>query len=291
MSDGEEEYEQATPEQKIHIATYFIMSSPTGEVKDVVKDVSTLVGDSSVLSDEALRGIMHEYNTQTMVSAPAPSDGHAVLVTPFGEVDQQSFVDPNTGKVLVFDHLAQEFTAETDQKQLLEDGVNQYRVAIDNAVKQYVSNSYKDGKCTVAVYGADDGNITVCISAKNVRLSSYWTGGWRSRFSLSGTSHGTQELSANIKVNVHYFEDGNVQLNTDHSKTVKVSVADPASTAKAVASAIEKIECDFQNNLEDMYVSMHQNTFKAMRRILPLSRQPMEWNKHKHSLASEMSSS
>lgn len=32
-----EEYEEASPEQKVNIATYFIMSSPTGEVDDVIK--------------------------------------------------------------------------------------------------------------------------------------------------------------------------------------------------------------------------------------------------------------
>jgi hypothetical protein len=33
MSD--EEYEEATPEQKLNIASYFVMSAPSGEVRRV----------------------------------------------------------------------------------------------------------------------------------------------------------------------------------------------------------------------------------------------------------------
>lgn len=91
-----------------------------------------------------------------------------------------------------------------------------------------------------------------------------------------------------VKINVHYFEDGNVQLHSDIKKKVKVDVGSEEDTAKAVASAISKIEDEYQTELEEMYVSMHTTTFKAMRRFLPLSRQTMNWNSAAHQLANEM---
>jgi hypothetical protein len=33
---------------------------------------------------------------------------------------------------------------------------------------------------------------------------------------------------------------------------------------------------------------MNQNTFKAMRRFLPVSRKPMEWNSTAHKLAADL---
>jgi len=68
----------------------------------------------------------------------------------------------------------QVFTGETDKKQVLADNVDRYRRAINTAVQSYVSEGYKSGKVVVAVYGADNGQITICISAKNVNLANYW---------------------------------------------------------------------------------------------------------------------
>lgn len=48
MSNPEEEYEQASPEQKVNIANYFIQASPINEVKFVCDDVAKLVNDDKV---------------------------------------------------------------------------------------------------------------------------------------------------------------------------------------------------------------------------------------------------
>lgn len=37
-----------------------------------------------------------------------------------------------------------------------------------------------------------------------------------------------------------------------------------------------------------MYVNMHRNTFKNMRRFLPVSKVKFQWNSAAHSLASEV---
>lgn len=50
------------------------------------------------------------------------------------------------------------------------------------------------------------------------------TGNSRARYALDVSSKGQVDLIANVKVNVHYFEDGNVQLNVDFKKTTKVQV-------------------------------------------------------------------
>jgi hypothetical protein len=49
------------------------------------------------------------------------------------------------------------------------------RHAIHGALRAYVDSVYREKKATIAVYGTDDHKITVCISAKNVRLSSFWS--------------------------------------------------------------------------------------------------------------------
>lgn len=279
--------EESSPAHKVNIAAYFIQSSPTAEVQDVVKDVQILVNDTSVLSEEKLDAIMQQYNTENMIYAPAPS-GDEVMVSVFGQVDSNKYLDPNTGRVLIFDHRKQQWVGETDQKQVLPPQTDEMRVAVATAVKSYVDGAYHKGKAISAVYASDDGFLTVCISSKNTRLSSYWTGSIRSSFRVDVSKQGSADLAGHIKINVHYFEEGNVQLNTTHQKTAKVQVGDAATTAKNIVSTIDKIESEFQGNLEELYVNMHSNTFKAMRRFLPISGQPMNWNPNVHSLASEV---
>lgn len=286
MSDSDE-YQVASPEQKLNIATYFMMSSPAGEIDEVVADVRKLVSDSKTLNPAALSNILRDYNTEQMTSAK-DLNGEPVLVTKYGQVKSDEYLDPATGKVLQFDHNSRTFIRETDKKQQLSPEVDKYRRAISAAITTYISNLFKPHKCVSAVYGADNDTITICMSAKNVNLGNYWTGSWRSVYSLNIRGSGQTELKGNVKINVHYFEDGNVQLNTVIDHRSSVSKSDPETCAKQVTESIEKFETEFQNNLEEMYVNMHRTTFKAMRRFLPVSRVKFTWTSAAHSLASEV---
>jgi len=276
----------------LNIATYFIMSSPTGECDDVVADVQKLV-DKSSLSESQVEKILKDYNAENLVWAPDPEDNKAppIVVSAYGMVDHSNYLDPNSGRVLKFDHKKRKFTGVSDKKQVLSGDIASFRAAIAKSMDAYLSGQYKSGKAVVAVYGADNGTMTICISAKNVNLSNFWSGGWRSVYTVNVNKKGQAELKGNVKVNVHYFEDGNVQLHTNIDKTASINVQEEDATAKEIAKAVGKIETDFQANLEEMYVNMHRTTFKSMRRFLPINRQPMTWSVAAHSLASEVSKS
>jgi len=278
------EYQEASPETKLNIANYFIMSSPPGEVHDVLLDVAKLVNDPSVLSDAAIRKIMRDYNHEQLQPAKSP-DGNMLVVSSYGSLGDDKYIDPSSGKVFKFDHRKHVWSAdESDSKHSLAADVNGYRSAIDKGLAEYLSNQYKKDKATVTVYGSDDGTITVCLSARNIHLPAFWSGGWRSVFSFNCKQKGTCDSKCNTKVSVHYFEDGNVQLHAAIEKNVKFNVADEASTAAGLVKTISKMETDYQAALEEMYVDMHDSTFKAMRRFLPLTKQPMTWNVNAHSV-------
>jgi capping protein alpha len=285
MADEDGDVQEASPEQKINISSYFIMSSPTGEIDEVVKDVKKLVGDDALGSN--LQRILKDYNVEQMVAAKDP-DGNPVLVTAHGQIADDLYLDPATGRVIKFDHIKRKFLEFTDKKQVLEESVNKHRSAINAEVNTYLEEQYKAGKAVASVYGADTGAITICISAANVHLGAFWTGGWRSIYQLNVSSTGSTELSGDIKVQVHYFEDGNVQLHTKFNTKTPVTVSDEKKTAVEVGKTIRKIETEFQANLEEMYISMHRQTFKQMRRFWPINKKPMEWDLRKHNLTAEL---
>jgi len=287
MAD-DEDYEEASPEQKLNIATYFIMSAPTGEVEEVVADVKKLVADDNVLNDEALAKTMRGYNVEQMAAAKDPEGDGLIIVSVHGQVSPNQYVDPATGRVLTFDHRRRQFTEVTEKKQVLNEAVDSYRRAIQDGVQAYVQGAYKEGKCAFAVYGADTGAITVAVSAMNVNLANFWSGGLRAIYTVDVSKRGSAKLKGTVKINVHYFEDGNVQLHTSVEKSANVDIGAPDDAARQIAAAISKIETEFQSNLEEMYVTMHSTTFKAMRRFLPINRQPMNWNAAAHALAGEI---
>jgi capping protein (actin filament) muscle Z-line, alpha len=291
-----DEYEPASPQLKLDIATYFILSSPTGEVDQVVSDVKKLVADESVLDDSALSKIMLKHNCEQMLYAKDPESDAKVLVSSYGKVADDEFLEPDSGRVLKYDHLSRKFLGITEKKQKLDAGINAYRTAISNQLKAYTNQNdgaesgyFRRGKCSSAVYGAANGEITVCISAKNINLAAFWSGAWRSLYVLNVSSKGKVEIKADIKINVHYFEEGNVQLHGKIEKTTQADVtADPEVTGKNIAKAIAELESDYHRNVEDMYVNMHKNTFKGMRRFLPITRQKMVWNPTATALASQV---
>jgi hypothetical protein len=91
------------------------------------------------------------------------------------QVGANQYLDPSTGKVWTFNHLTRQFGEETDKKQVLSDDIEARRAAVQKSLTAYLGDLYKPNKATLAVYGADNGTITVCLSAKNVNLSNFWS--------------------------------------------------------------------------------------------------------------------
>jgi hypothetical protein len=98
-------------------------------------------------------------------------------------------------------------------------------------------------------------------------------GRWRSLY-LFDTSSGS--LEGTIKVDVHYYEDGNVRLLTN--KPVSASLSTSASSAD-ITKQIAIFEKRYQEELNRAFSSLSEGAFKGLRRQLPVTRQKIEWEK------------
>jgi capping protein alpha len=164
---------------------------------------------------------------------------------------------------------------------------SKYRSEIEKAVRKYMETFYVNSKeCASAVY-EKDGTVTIIISAKRVNLGNFWTGGWKSTHTIDVTGK-KSKLNTHINANVHYFEEGNVQLNTNFDESFDVKLDDAEATGKEVAEIIKNVENKFQKNMEEMYLNMHTQTFKAMRRFLPVTRTKMDWNPNAHRMVDQL---
>lgn len=166
------------------------------------------------------------------------------------------------------------------------------RAAFDDEAVKYVGEHYPHGATTV--YGKKQGNqykIIVCISSSKFNPNNYWNGRWRSTWQVTfGAGGGQATLDGKLQVNVHYYEDGNVQLNTTTEKHLQAPAGDASATASTVLKAIIKAEQAFHASLDTSYTTMGDTTFKALRRALPITRQKINWNNIRtYKLGSEMS--
>ncbi len=83
-------------------------------------------------------------------------------------------------------------------------------------------------------------------------------------------------LRGNIKVDVHYYEDGNVRLLT--TKPVAVDLSSGAS-ASEIIKQIASLERNYQMELNRAFGQLSEGAFKGLRRQLPVTRQKIEWEK------------
>lgn len=88
-------------------------------------------------------------------------------------------------------------------------------------------------------------------------------------------SDSSTAVTGKIHVDVHYYEDGNVALNT--TKPLNLSV--PSVSAESIISRIATAERDYQEELNRAFVRTADGAFKGLRRQLPITRQKVEWEK------------
>jgi capping protein alpha len=119
----------------------------------------------------------------------------------------------------------------------------------------------------------DDSQLALVTVANKYSPSNYWNGRWRSSYFYTPSS-GT--LTGTIKVDVHYYEDGNVRLLT--SKDVSLSAGANAGAADIVRQ-IAGVEKKYQEDLNKAFASLSEGAFKSLRRQLPITRQKIEWEK------------
>jgi capping protein alpha len=119
----------------------------------------------------------------------------------------------------------------------------------------------------------NDSKIAILLVANKYSPNNFWNGRWRSSYIFDPLA---SSLSGTIKVDVHYYEDGNVRLLTD--KAVEASVSSSATGAE-ILKAIAVAERKYQEELNRGFTNLSEGAFKSLRRQLPVTRQKIEWSK------------
>jgi len=205
-----------------------------------------------------------------------------------GEVAPDRYLEPKSNTVYTVDHAAMKVVgggvAAAGPMDL---GCEALRLALQDAAAQHVEAKYAPSTTAAAVYAAPS-ELTLVISGEKLNLRNFWSGQFLSTWVVKLAPEGPS-VTGEIKVRAHYFEEGNVQLQTKKAVpaiTLPLALGDDLASsaslagelASGVVAHVASAERALQEGLEEMYATMTEETFKAMRRVMPVHRNKMNWN-------------
>lgn len=255
--------------ETIETTSNFILDAPPGELQDVITDIKALVGDDKDVLD-AIPPAVERYNKEQLLCTKLPGGSQQVIVSEYNELPDGRYFDVGSQSSFEFDHVKQK--ASNVQSYVLESQNADLIKSILRDVEPHVKEHYPSLPAFGVSPISDDTCISLVIVGSKYSPSNYWNGRWRSTYVFNPA---TSELSGNIQVDVHYYEDGNVRLLTN--KPVQVSLS--SGSAAEIVKTIAGIEKKYQEDLNRAFGALSEGAFKGLRRQLPITRQKIDWDK------------
>ena len=237
--------------------------------------------------------MVQRVNKEHFLCVTVPGTEQKVLLTPTGELPGGNYLDPAGKQQLVISHAEQKCTGVAPLSTEMEaemSAAESLRSSVDAAMNSYKADKLPDA--VVTTYGQKSGGtctVTCCIGICTMSAANYWAGLWRSEWKLVATDGASSgALTGRVQCNVHYFEDGNVQL--DDTKTFSCSVPLSADVGAAFRKAVATHEASAMASVEEIYQHMSDSVLAGLRRRLPVTKMKFDWENKAavHNLAKDL---
>ena len=281
----------ATPEEKAEIARQFILASPCHELQHVVRDVRILVADDELI-DSLIPEVVRKYNMDNLVTVDSPYGSRIIL-------SKDNCKDPEDDTCHIFlDPIADKYFTVTNHLKLVAEECDHpvetpsttFQKKLQIRLDSYIEAHYRSGAGNVFAIGENE--YVVCINSEKSNRGASWSGRWQSRTAVSCTvSEGvvaSATLDGLIRNAVHYYEAGNVQMDTTKKIQKTVSHAKEDDVARLALLFIDDAEREFHMKLEEMCQHLSDQSLKTLRRRLPISKEPFNFSTGAHNLALEI---
>lgn len=284
---------------------YFIKETTVGELNYVLDDISSLIGNKDFLQEPEIIEALRNYH-ETHLTHHTLASGENVVVSDHGRQSQEESAKvadaegegedqapaeaSHPSQFTYVDHARNiKFTLDvaTGECKIVEGGASAadesaeaFKVSLTESLDKYVSEKYKENTTlgTVSVTGASDVEAHIDISCHNLNHKNFWGGEWISRWVVRHTLGSSEyELAGSIKINNHYFEQGNIQCKLDKTFEASSAAVKGDDAAQSIIAHIEKHENEYQATLEVMFEEIKENYMKSLRRKLPFTGKSFDW--------------
>ncbi|KAG8874443.1 F-actin-capping protein subunit alpha [Tulasnella sp. 331] len=264
------------------IASSFLLQSPPGEINDVLSDVRAIIANDTEL-EQGIHAALEEYNLTQFTVVDVPEHDHKVVICEEGRIgdeaekrEMQCFLDPRSKTKFGFNH--SDLSVSHSEPVQVDESAEPFRASLDSVAATYVQDHFHDG--VVSVFASSSTSFTIVLVANKYNPANFWSGRWRARYFVD-LEQGL--INGKILINVHYYEQGNVQLQTTHTPSISLGGSHPlpatSQTATKLLKLIEQQDGEYQQSLVGVYSDMSEKTFKGLRRALPMTRSKMDWDK------------
>ncbi|KAI0594695.1 putative F-actin-capping protein [Biscogniauxia sp. FL1348] len=236
-------------------------------VPDVAHIKALTIHEPELISQ--LGPAFEKYNEEQFITTKLPGSSQQVIISSHSSLGNGRYYDVESSSSFAFDHTTQK--ASDVQSHVLEGPQTELVKSTLKSLSTYVKEHFPNA--SYGVYPIEnDSKVAVIIVANKYSPNNYWNGRWRSLYIIDPSS---ETLEGSIKVDVHYYEDGNVRLLTNKPISASVSSVSGAGISKEISVAEKK----YQEELNKGFTSLSEGAFKGLRRQLPVTRQKIEWDK------------
>lgn len=114
----------------------------------------------------------------------------------------------------------------------------------------------------------DGSDLQIIIIGQKLNYENFYTGLWKSHYRIKSGS-----IEGEAKLDIHYYEDGNVRLNFDELTSGTLS----SSNASEIVNFINNAENEMTLKIVEDFNELNQKYFKNLRRLLPVTRSKINW--------------
>ncbi|KAL9566325.1 hypothetical protein ACKAV7_009240 [Fusarium commune] len=247
----------------------FVEGAPPGELADVIADIKSLTLETSPDIISNLGPAFEKYNEEQFVTVKLPGSSQPVIISSHNSLGDGRYYDVESSSSFAFDHTTQKASAV--QSHVLEGAQADLVKSTLKSIGPYVDEHFANA--AHGVYPIEsDSKIAIVIVGNKYSPNNFWNGRWRSLYIFDPSSGA---LEGSLKVDVHYYEDGNVRLLTNKPVSSTISSVNGASIVREISTTERK----YQEELNKGFVSLSEGAFKGLRRQLPVTRQKIEWDR------------
>lgn len=258
-----------------NIVRQIIETAPPGNDGKIIEDIKILLNNSD--SDKLISNILRDHYTKEISTNEKESGDIKLVKLPNNKLTIISkynltgikFFDIKENILFDYDFINNKII---DIENELPSNIDCSSVSfIQNQLNDYIKSHYNQSSYGIVIPFEGNKGLTFIIIGEKLNDANYYNGKWLSIYQWNVEDN---ELTSIIKVKIHYYEDGNVILNSNTKENLgKISNAD-----KIIDSIIE-FEKDYEIKILQKVNILNEEKFKNLRRLLPINRTKIQWGR------------